>query len=382
MTDSLTEHASGGMFSATPTEHDEASSGVGAGRGVHQLGYRTWSGRLESGWTRWLVISEAGIRRAWQSQWLKRTLFFAWVPAFWFALGFFFWEQAAQYEEWQPIVSQFLRGLPPDPVFDEVKESFQTGDLSSSRHTVWAWLLQTFFRYSQAVLMVLLIGLIAPPLISQDIRSRAFLLYFSRPLNRTEYLLGKLGSLWAFLALISAVPAIALYLIGVVLSPSLDVVWATWDLPIRIIGATVVLVLPTSALALCLSSMTQESRYAGFAWFAIWILGWFTYLSAQTAETIRAAQQTGVEAAQAQAEFPGMGPPRRGRGPFRQRRAAVVPQSAWTNLSLYHTSGKVQSWVFGFAQLKDVYLSMIILSGLTIVSFAVLYYRISAPMRV
>src|SRR3990167_4532052 len=53
-------------------------------RGVNRLGYRGWSGQLESGWMRWTVISSVGIRRAWQSRWLRRMLFFAWLPAVWF----------------------------------------------------------------------------------------------------------------------------------------------------------------------------------------------------------------------------------------------------------------------------------------------------------
>jgi ABC-2 type transport system permease protein len=230
--------------------------------------------------------------------------------------------------------------------------------------------------------MVLLVGLVAPPLISQDIRSRAFLLYFSRPLTRGEYLLGKLGSVWFFLAMISTIPALVLYFMGVVLSPSLSVVSATWDLPIRIVGASVVLMLPTSALALCLSSMTQESRYAGFSWFAIWILGWFTYGAAQSAEAFKANQEFEIRNAEAN----GMRNPQRNRfrGPpgFRGRPTIAIPESAWAHLSLYHTLGKVQSWVFGFAKFRDVRASIAILIGLTTVSLAVLFYRISAPMRV
>lgn len=354
-----------------PTEPSspQSPSGIGAGRGVHQLGYRGWSGPRTSGWSRWLVISQVGIQRAWQSQWLRRMLFFAWLPAVWFGIGFFLWEQAAQYPEWLQMVRPLLRSLPPSPVFDEIKEAVRSGELAQSRHTVWAWLLQSFFRYPQAVLMVLVVGLIAPPLISQDIRSRAFLLYFSRPLIRSEYLLGKLGSLWVFLSLISVVPALVLYLIGVVLSPSFNVVYATWDLPFRIIGASVVLILPTSAFALCLSSMTKESRYAGFAWFAVWILGWFTYGAVSSAEAFN-TQHVAYQNHQNH------------QSPFAQSAVEPPGDSAWTYLSLYHTLGRVQSWVFGFETFADVVVSIVILIALTAISLAVTYHRISAPMRV
>ena len=379
---SYREPAASDRLASRPTEDQASSSGIGAGRGVHQLGYRGWSGLLAPGWQRWIVISDVGIRRAWQSQWLKRMLFLAWLPALWFGVGFFLWEQAAQYPDWQEMLTPLLRNLPSTPVFDEVKEAMRNGKLSDSRHTVWAWLLQSFFRYPQAVLMVLLVGLIAPPLISQDIRSRAFLLYFSRPLTRGEYLLGKLGSLWAYLGLISVAPALILYFLGVILSPSLSVVTATWDLPIRVIGATIVLMLPTSALALCLSSITQESRYAGFSWFAIWILGWFTYGAAQSAEAFNTTQQAGLQDLQPN-RFP-QRPRDRFRGPpgFRQRQSVEIKESVWTHLSLYHTLGRVQSWVFGFSSFAEVFPSILILTGLTSVSLAILFHRISAPMRV
>jgi hypothetical protein len=165
-----------------------------------------------------------------------------------------------------------------------------------------------------------------------------------------------MATLWVFLSIISIVPALILYFLGVMLSPSLSVVAATWDLPLRVVVASMVLMVPTSALALCYSSMTQESRYAGFAWFITWILGWVTYMAATAGEAMRPRQSP-------------------------EEQLALL-DSPWTNLSLYHTLGKVQSWVFGFSTFEDVLAPVVILSGMTLVSLLVLLRRISAPMRV
>jgi hypothetical protein len=62
-------------------------------------------------------------------------------------------------------------------------------------------------------------------------------------------------------------------------------------------------------------------------------------------------------------------------------RAFVVTESVWTHLSLFHTLGRVQSWVFGFDEFKDVMASIAILIGLTVFSLVVMFHRISAPMR-
>lgn len=366
MTDSTTGR------SATVLAARTEPTSVPTSRGVNNLGYRGWSDQLVPGWLRWLVITEVGVRRAWQSRWLKRMMIFAWLPAIWFGVGFFVWEQAVLRPEWRQVLSPFVSGMPVAPEFEDMRTAIATGDMANSRHTVWAWLLQSFFRYPQAVLMVMVVGVISPPLISQDIRSRAFLLYFSRPLTRWEYLFGKVASLWAYLAVISTLPALSLYVLGVLLSPNFSVVASTWDLPLRIIAASIVLMLPTSVMALCFSSMTQESRYAAFAWFAVWILGWFTYVAASSADTFNATQQA-YQAQQRQ--------PRRFGRPMPMP-APEVKESPWTHLSLYHTLGRVQRWVFGFSKFEDVLISTAILVALTLASVAVTYHRISAPMRV
>ena len=118
-----------------------------------------------------MAICTIGVRRAWQSTWVRRLLFLAWLPALWFGLGFFLWEQAALYPEWGESLTPFLQAVPSTPEFDQIREAVRSGDFESGRHAHWAWLLQTFFRYPQAVLMVIVVGLIFPPLISQDTRS-------------------------------------------------------------------------------------------------------------------------------------------------------------------------------------------------------------------
>lgn len=317
---------------------------------IHDLGYRGWYEPLASPWTRWVVIAKAGIRRAWQSTWLRRMMFFAFLPAIWFAVGFLLWEQSLLSPDMRRSMDIFISGSPPLRNIN-AQLNIDGGDENVARHSVWSWLLYTFLRYPQGGIMVLMVGIIAPPLISQDVRSRAFLLYFSRPLARWQYALGKLATVWFYLLTISAAPALILYLLGVLLSPSASVVFDTWDLPLRIVGASAVLMVPTASLALSMSSLTQESRYAGFAWFAVWILGWFTYMV-----------MTGVEIEQ------------------RHVIDAEVYEK-WGPVSLYHMLGQVQSWVFGFATFEQIQYAAVVLILITLISTVILFRRISAPLR-
>jgi len=149
--------------------------------------------------------------------------------------------------------------------------------LTVARPIFWKAVLLQLQR-SQAIGMVIVVGLVAPALISQDVRSRAFLLYFSRPMTRFQYILGKCATVAFFLFLTGTLPQLLLYLFAVLLSPDASVIAYTWDLPIRVVIASAAMIVPTTLLALMLSSLTIESRFATFGWFFIWIFGLSAFL--------------------------------------------------------------------------------------------------------
>lgn len=316
---------------------------------IHDLGYRALQESNGRRMPRWWVIAETGLRLSWKSQWLRRMLFLAWLPAVGLGMMLFFYEFSLSRPNGNLGALMLLRNMPnAGPVFESIAR-----DSTGARREVWAFLLLTLFRYPQGFLMVLVVALVAPPLISRDMQSRAFLLYFSRPLGRIDYVLGKAIVVWTYLALITTVPALSLYVLGVFLSPDLSVIAHTWDLPLRILSASVWLIVPTTSLALCFSSMTRQSRFAGFAWVAVWALGWAAY-----------ANLTALDL-------------------HGRMRGGGVFESRWTLVSLYHSLGKVQTWVFGLeTDLSSVVAPITMLAVLTVGSLIVLLRQISAPLRI
>ena len=312
---------------------------------IHDLGYRAWEGATGSPYTRWWVITQTGVRLAWRSRLLRRFVLLAWLPALYLGAAFFVWEQSTTHPELRQqalyFFSEFAGGQGAAIVGTAI-----TLDQADARHQVWGWLLLVFFRHPQGVLMALVVGLIAPPLISQDVRSRAFLLYFSRPITRLEYVAGKFLVVCAYVSIITTMPALALYVFGVLLSPDLQVLRYTWDFPLRILLGSLVLMVPTTSLALAFSSLTTRSYYAGFAWFSTWAFGFITYsfLSTVLEEHFN-------------------------------------PQ--WSLISLHHALGIVQGWIFGLGTtFDDAFPSLLMLSGISIVSLAVVFQRISACTRI
>lgn len=348
---------------------------------IHDVGYRAWEGNRTSPMSRWTIISLSGIRLAAKSRWVRRILFVAWLPVMYWGIGFFFVEKALDVDNSTlSAVSDTLGQVPaietPNmsrlaiqqslettfamfPHADELSASFASNDPVRIRNDVWRWMLMIFFRYPQVIIILFLVGTVAPTLISRDIRSRAFLLYFSRPIGKLEYILGKLCIPSAFIIAVTTLPALGLYSIALLMAPDFSVVMDTWDIPIRIILATFALVIPTSSVALMLSSLTQETRFASFAWFAAWAMGHGAWLTIVFATAIQ------METAPVDPKV---------------LQSSIV--QSWSALSLYNCLGGLQAIIFGFEDFKDVWREVLSLFGITVFSLIVLYRRVSAPIRV
>jgi len=234
------------------------------------------------------------------------------------------------------------------------------------RPTLWAQILFTFFIIPQAFSVVIVIGMVAPKLISRDMKNRAFLLYYSRPIKPWQYLLGKCGIVWVFLAGLTTLPALILYCMGVALSPSMSVLLVTWDLPLRIILASVVLCVPTTLFALTLSSLTRESIYASFGWFAVWIMGSIAYGIMTVVEgVVRMNNNVDPD----QPNFVGF--------------VESGLDGNWSWLSPLQTLENLQSWVFGMDQeTGSIGLAFGLVSLVCVICLIILRRRIVAPIRV
>lgn len=330
---------------------------------VNDLGYRGWDGETTSPATRWMTIASSGIKIVLRSSWVKRILFVAWGPVLFVGVFFFIYEYFVENRDLiNPAEMSrnasfgFIRGalMLVAPSFEQAKfvvESFSK-EPDEARGYVWSFILMGMFRRTQGFVVLMLVGLIVPPLISRDIRSRAFLFYFSKPVTRLDYLLGKFGTIAFFLALVTLVPALGLYCFGVLLSPTFSVVLTTWLIPIRIALACAVLIIPACLIGLAFSSLSQESRFAGFAWFTIWILGLISY------RIVYSLDQFGPQ-------FAG--------GSF---------DSYWKMVSLYDTISYLQSWIMGLESNHTYALQLLIYVALICVFCSrLIMQKISAPMR-
>ena len=328
------------------------------------VGYRGWEGDRTPRWTRSLVLASTGIHLVWQGTWLKRILMFAVIPAL-IAGGFV--AVMEQTFEQGGVTSVLLRMSQSH----EGRENAErmgidlerlTQDPEVARHYLWSYILFMLFRYPQAFGMIVVVGLVAPRLISYDLRSRGYLLYLSRPLTAIEYIFGKALVVFFLLFMMAAVPALAIYVVGLVLSPGSTAFFHTWDIPLRVFVATLVLMIPTTAIALAFSSVTQESRFAGFAWFALWVLGSVIY------RVLWLASEAEVQ----------MGP-----GRARMRMDKMQEWSRWKLFSPYETLGYMQQQIFGLLPSDQWDWSPWLLAVVvSVLGYGVAYWRVSRVLKV
>jgi hypothetical protein len=203
----------------------------------------------------------------------------------------------------------------------------------------------------------------------------------------------------AYVSGITLVPALVLWVLGVLLSPSIAVIWTTWDMPLRIIAASMVLLVPTTLLSLALSSLSHQPRWATFAWFSVWSLGWIAHgafiqaaatssfnqpIASEQVADMLAPLDSFLDAQQF--DHPDMlGPGGLGGGlnqRTNQQLLDAMLSDRFAPVSMFHTLGVVQAWVFGLEDdLSRVWPSMVMLSLVSIVSACVLLNRVTAPLR-
>jgi ABC-2 type transport system permease protein len=308
------------------------------------------------------VIASTGISLVWRGTWLKRVLILAVVPVLAALTGFAVFEQTINQPEQRRDFLRVLfeqregrRRINNRPTFSDrfninVDEVLKSPE--ETRHVAWSFMLFAFFRYPQTFGMVVILGLVSPRLISYDLRSRGYLLYLSRPLTPLEYVWGKACVLFFLLAMITTVPALVVYSVGILLSSSPEAILQTWDLPLRILVASLTLMLPTSAVALAFSSLTQESRFAGFAWFATWILTTITYGVLTSLTFVR------------------------GQGD------ETILTERWMLVSPYQTLGHLQETVFGLtSESRYQIMPWVVVVLTTFLGFGIAYWRVARTLK-
>jgi ABC-2 type transport system permease protein len=202
---------------------------------LHDPGYRHWSGDWTTHPYRWWVVAKQGIRLL-----IKRKRF-----VFLMILSSLPFLVRAVMIYLSSSIGGYVGSLRIEPVFFE-----------------------TFL--SQQGFFVFIISIYAGAgLISNDLRANALQIYFSKPITRQDYILGKLGILVFFLALPTLVPAVLLYVLSILFRASLGFAPEGLGVLAAILGYSLLIIFTSSLIMIGLSSLTKSSRFAGISFAAL-----------------------------------------------------------------------------------------------------------------
>jgi ABC-2 type transport system permease protein len=230
---------------------------------IFDQGYQHWSGTLSGHAWRWLTITRHGVRVGMKNPFLRIVVIVSWLPAIGLAFMLCLWGLLEQRSPLVMPLMSFLGGLFPREVLADPRQY---------RVVIWTLCYRYFLQVELPFSMIVVL-LVGPSLISQDLRFNALPLYFSRPLRRIDYFLGKLGVIGWFLGMVVIVPSLIAYVLGLLFSLDITILWDTFPLLLACLAYGAVIVLSAGMLMLALSSLSRNSRYIALFWMALWFVG-------------------------------------------------------------------------------------------------------------
>lgn len=131
-----------------------------------------------------------------------------------------------------------------------------------------AWIYFDFLRMQSPLIFITLIYA-GSGLICNDFRNGLMEIYFSKPLNWRDYVMGKVMTLVTIGMALSALPALFMALLHVIFVPTLEELGNTLVLALPTVGFSLVIVLSFSLAILASSSLINSSRFASIAIFLL-----------------------------------------------------------------------------------------------------------------
>jgi ABC-type transport system involved in multi-copper enzyme maturation permease subunit len=213
---------------------------------VREKGYSHWDGRLVRRRFPWWPITRTGIQLAFRKKRFKFVFAGAFVPAVVFLVGLYISERLGDFKG-------FLQGS--DRLLNIGPKYFAT----------------YFTNDSLLFLIVLVVAFGAGGLIADDLKHNSLQLYFSRPLQKKDYLLGKMSVVAFFVLILTVLPGLVLIIFKLIFAGSFKFFLQYPWLPLSVIGCSALLTVFFAFYVLLLSALSKNARYVFIMIFGVYI---------------------------------------------------------------------------------------------------------------
>ena len=214
---------------------------------IREKGYAHWDGEFKDTRFRWGPISRYAIKLSFRRKFFKFLFFSTLVPALFTLTMIYVSERLGDFA--------FLTNDTDALSFFEVNPVFFMRYFSE-------WLL---------FMIVLLLVFCGAGLIADDLKYNSLQLYFSRPLTKKDYVLGKASVIVFFLSLITVVPGLVFVVMKLLFAGSFQFLRQFPWLPFSVVAYSAFIILFFTFYTLLLSSLNKNRRYVAVLIFGLYV---------------------------------------------------------------------------------------------------------------
>ncbi|MGA2533236.1 MAG: ABC transporter permease subunit [Candidatus Aminicenantales bacterium] len=213
---------------------------------VREKGYYHWDGQLVERRFPWIPITRTGIMLAFKKRGFRFLFAGAFLPGIVF-LGIIY-------------ISENL-------------ESFQAMVRGSDRLiSITPGSFKTFLTFPPVLfLMIAMMVFAGSGLIADDLKHNSLQIYFSRPLRKKDYLMGKMAVVFFFILAVTLVPGLLVYVFKLIFAGNFKFFLSYPWLIFSIVGFSAFLAVFFAFYTLLLSSLSKNSRYVMVLVFMIYL---------------------------------------------------------------------------------------------------------------
>lgn len=213
---------------------------------IKEKGYSHWKGEFEEKRFPWWPITRYGIKLTFKRKFFKMFFFMTLIPAFVYLVGIYISERIGDFS--------FM--------IKEGTELFSVNPAYFKNYMTMDFLL---------FMIVMIMVFCGAGLISDDLKYNSLQLYFSRPLKKKHYLLGKAAVIVFFLFMVTLVPGVIFILMKLIFSGNLQFIQ---QYPWLIISILIYSIFITGFFAfyvMLLSSLNKNRRYVAVLIFGLYL---------------------------------------------------------------------------------------------------------------
>jgi ABC-type transport system involved in multi-copper enzyme maturation permease subunit len=121
-------------------------------------------------------------------------------------------------------------------------------------------------------ILLLSLALVGAPAIARDVQAGGLSFYFSKPITRSGYAIGKLATPVIVGLVVTALPALIVWMMGVAFTPETLYPSNVWTMPLMILAAGAIVSTVASLVVLGLSALAGSRNLAAVVWVGIGLL--------------------------------------------------------------------------------------------------------------